>query len=850
MALPFAHLCGRPMWERCDHEGTRIDAEPVGVRLAPRPEATGPAGGASDNGAAWERRRGSAVAIPCGPEACEQQQVLLLDPEAGLLLLDGPGWLPLTPGTTPGAAAAEPAMQPPVAPGEPQRFLPPLAPTPEQPAGLALDPWGGLWLLDRPGRALRRLGPAGQVVASVALPLGWEPLRFGCTALGLAIAVVDRRGLDRAGPDRGGPALLFRPWQGEWRGLQLPPPASEPSPSAATAAPAPAAPAAAAPATVALIDLAADPTISWMAALIRLDRADQDPAHRLVIWDGRRWRNWLAPTLTRPRHLLIDGAESVLVSEPLWGPGDSRPTPFTRLLIRPTGLEAEQSYSVRGFDGRGLWREGDTVFASTASGARALLRRERPLHREGRVETWALDSGSFACHWHRLFVDVCLPPGTRLWVEGRSADDLPPWEVRRGARPPQDLAGDKPPPPPAPPLSDPWPPLASRSADDQEGWQLLSVPDRRPALADQPLERPAEGYGEMETLEWLVSTPPGRYLWLRLHLEGDGRRSPVVYALRVSQPRPPMLERLPAFWRADPEAGERSERLLALFEGPLTELEHRSESLLRLFLPALTPAEALPWLAGFLALTYHDQVPEPVRRQLLAEIASLYRQRGTRPGLERLLSILAEAPVVIVEAFRLRRRTAALLGESSVLGPALELGGREAALGLDPLAIDPVAIGASGDEEERMALAHGALLATRASERSAGRSPCPSTDPPSPLATDPLRRWFRQRAHRFTVLVPRCRTAALEVVLEQALQAHKPAHTLHQFCWIEAGYCLAQGVRVGLHRLGPSSRASPPVLGQALLGGGTDPLPGGLDPDSCGPGVAVLPFLPMRSRQP
>lgn len=542
---------------------------------------------------------------------------------------------------------------------------------------------GGLWLLDRPGRALRRLGPAGQVVASVALPPGWEPLRFGCTALGLAMAVADRRGLDRAGPDRGGPALLFRPWQGEWRGLRLPPPVSEPSLSAATAAPATAAPATAAsastaPTTVELIDLAADPTISWMAALIRLDRADQDPAHRLVIWDGRRWRNWPAPTLTRPRHLLIDGSESVLVSEPLWGPGDSRPTPFTRLLIRPTGLEAEQSYGVRGFDGRGLWRDGDTVFASTASGGRALLRRERPLRREGRVETWALDSGSFACHWHRLFADVCLPPGTRLWVEARSADDLPPWEVRRGARPPQDRAGDKPPPPPAPPLSDPWPPLASRSAHDQEGWQLLSVPDRRPALADQPLERPSEGYGEMETLEWLVSTPPGRYLWLRLHLEGDGRQSPVLYGLRVSQPRPPLLERLPAFWRADPEAGERSERLLALFEGPLTELEHRSEALLRLFLPALTPAEALPWLAGFLALTYHDQVPERVRRQLLAEIATLYRQRGTRPGLERLLSILveatAEAPVVIVEGFRLRRRTAALLGESSVLGPALELG--------------------------------------------------------------------------------------------------------------------------------------------------------------------------------
>ena len=37
-----------------------------------------------------------------------------------------------------------------------------------------------------------------------------------------------------------------------------------------------------------------------------------------------------------------------------------------------------------------------------------------------------------------------------------------------------------------------------------------------------------------------------------------------------------------------------------------------------------------------------EKSPGGVRRQLLAEIATLYCQRGTRPGLERLLSILAE----------------------------------------------------------------------------------------------------------------------------------------------------------------------------------------------------------------
>ncbi|MFN9624275.1 MAG: phage tail protein [Cyanobacteriota bacterium] len=820
MALPFAHLCGRPLWEHCDHEGTCIDGDPAGVRLAPKPEANDPTRGggkAETHRQAWERQRGAAAVLTCGPAACEERQVLLLDRAAGVLVLKGEGWEP------PGDAAPATTGQTghPRPPGPSRAFQPPQPPRPPHPAGLAVDPRGGLWLLDGAQRALRRLGSDGAVAASVALPPGWEPLRFGCSALGLLLAVRDQRG----------PAWLFRPWQGDWRGLRLP---------ASTGA----------GSGWQWIDQAADPTMPWAAALIRLESAEQPPSHRLVLWDGVRWRDWPAPTLRHPHHLVIDGAESVLVSEPDWGPGDSRPALFTRLLIRPAGVEAGESRGVRGFDGRGLWREGEVVMASTPSGGRPLRRRERPLRSAGRVETRALDSGRFACHWHRLFVDVCLPPGTGLWVEARSSDDLPPPEVRRGARRPQALAGDQPPEPPPPPSDDPWTPLASRSADDQEGWQRLALPDRRPPLIDRPLDHPAAAPQGMETLEWLVSTPPGRYLWLRLHLEGDGRRGPVIHALRVTHPRPPWLERLPAFWRTDPEAGERSERLRALFEGPVTELEERSEALLRLFLPALAPAEALPWLADFLALSFHDQLPERVRRRLLAAIATLYRQRGTRPGLRQLLSILAEAPVTIVEGFQLRRRTAALVGEASVVGPALELGGRQGSLGAMPVSGLEPELWLAGDDEQRMALAQGVLLAHREEDRNAGQSPCPSQDPPSPVASDPLRAWFRQRAHRFTVLIPRCRTAALEAVLEQALELHKPAHTQHRLCWLEAGFCLERGVLVGLHRLGRPARAAPPVLGQALLGGGTDPLGGGPSRPFCGPGVAVMPFLPMRSRQP
>lgn len=839
MALPFAHLCGRPMWERCDHQGTRLDGAPAGVRLAAAPPPLRREASVDTTWRkAWEVQRGAAVHVPSGPADCEEHQVLLLDPERGLMVLEAQGWRPLAepPPRLEAAAGA------PLAPSNPPLFQPAAATPPDRPAGLTRDPWDGLWLLDRSAGALRRLDGGGRVTASVPLPPGCQPRRFGCTALGLVVA--DQGGV-------AGAALLFRPWQGEWRGLRLTLP-PEPAPEVEAGADSGATTGSAlVPMELPeLIDLAADPAFGWAAGLIR-----QGQRHGLVVWDGRRRRHWLAPTLCQPRHLVIDGPESVLVSEPPWLPGDSRSTPFKRLEIRSTGLEEEGNFSVRGFDGRALWRDGASVWASTAFGARALLAKEPVLRESGRIETWALDSGAYACHWHRLFVDVCLPTGTRVWVEARSGDDLPPWEVRRGARSAQDKVSEKAADPSPPSIDDPWPPLASRTADDREGWQCLAVADRLPPLIDQPLEQPQPGQIGMETLEWLVSTPPGRYLWLRLHLEGDGRRSPMVYALRVSHPRPALLERLPAFWRSEPEGSALSERLLALFEGPISELDHRAEALMRLFLPALTPAEALPWLAGFLALSYHDLVPLRVRRQLLAEIAELYRKRGTLPGLERLLSILTEADVTVLESFRLRRRRAVIVGEATVLGPALELGGREGLLAdgrtaPNPFAMDPLAIGARGDDEQRLALGHGVLLAHRASESRAGRAPCPVAEPPSPEAPDSLRAWFRQRAHRFTVLIPQCHSAALEAVLEQALELHKPAHTLHELCWLEAGYCLERGVLVGLQRLGLAPRASPPVLGQALLGGGSDPLGGAPSSHPCGPEMAVMPFLPMRPRQP
>jgi phage tail-like protein len=351
-----------------------------------------------------------------------------------------------------------------------------------------------------------------------------------------------------------------------------------------------------------------------------------------------------------------------------------------------------------------------------------------------------------------------------------------------------------------------------------EGWVPLGVADRRPARPTWPL--PGASASARPKTRWPppasppprrrpacdpripAHRPPGRYLWLRVRLAGTRRQGPSLFALRATFPRPSLLDYLPAYWRSDPAGADATERALALFEGWTTEMDQRIDVLPQLIDPRRVPAEALPWLGSFLALSFDTRVREGVRRELLLHMAELYRARGTVPGLARLLSILAEAPVQIIEGFRLRRPTAAFLG-SALIGPALELGGSESTL--DAAGLE--------DWEQELAGAHAALMLRRATQD----SPCPARDPDDPLPDDALLAFYRRHAHRFTVIVPRARCSTLAAVLELAIETSKPAHTLHRLCWLDAGFRVGSASLVGVSHLGPVDKAEPAVLGSAVL---------------------------------
>jgi phage tail-like protein len=104
------------------------------------------------------------------------------------------------------------------------------------------------------------------------------------------------------------------------------------------------------------------------------------------------------------------------------------------------------------------------------------------------------------------------------------------------------------------------------------------------------------------------------------------------------------LDHLPVIFRQEPFVGS----FLRAFETVLTGTDAEPPSLattiggLADYLdPMTTTAEFLPWLAGWVTLSLRADWDEATKRSFIQQIVPLYRLRGTKAGLERMLELYA-----------------------------------------------------------------------------------------------------------------------------------------------------------------------------------------------------------------
>lgn len=263
--------------------------------------------------------------------------------------------------------------------------------------------------------------------------------------------------------------------------------------------------------------------------------------------------------------------------------------------------------------------------------------------RVGRVTLGPFDAGRAGTVWHRLNAEALLPArtGLRVWAH---ADDT-------GAVPPPPGAEDAP----------AWAPHAFGAAAraDVPGAPLAAWCDEASEVAFDPgllgCPRAPETAGLFTVLLQqggrAVRRVQGRWLWLHLELIGDGLATPEVAALRVQGARFSYRDRyLPGLYHetlSGPDAAAAGaasppdflERLLGLFEGPLTTLEGRIAASWLLTDPASAPEAALPWLASWVGVAAPAGTAPAALRQALAAAPWTARLNGTLGGLNAALEL-------------------------------------------------------------------------------------------------------------------------------------------------------------------------------------------------------------------
>jgi phage tail-like protein len=401
--------------------------------------------------------------------------------------------------------------------------------------------------------------------------------------------------------------------------------------------------------------------------------------------------------------------------------------------------------------------------------------RQRPAYPyAGRVVLGALapantlDAGRPGTQWHRILLFGHIPDGCAIGIQTLAFDD----------------------------------PIVADLLQVEGAAALTDPRWSTEVVLDKSAAGPVEAPGDERTAagDALVLAGPGRFLWILLTLQSDGRATPRITHIEIEQPRLGTSRFLPKVFRDSTPDDDFLRRWLALFEETAWNgVAGRMRAYAGLFDPRTAPANMLPYLAGWLEIPLFPKlVADTLRlRRVLTRASDLAESRGTIDGIVLAAQLYLDVTVQIVEQFRTRSRFVLCLGQTldGVVGPAL---GADTILTAEP---PPTYL---GDE---------AILGSTYLEEGDDRDGA--------------------IAYHFEVLVPARQVCSSEdlALLRSLIETEKPAHTTYSIrLTAPAGWVLGAESIVG-QEVGPGfdrTVLDPATYGIVLGNGPPRPKPLGL----------------------
>lgn len=279
------------------------------------------------------------------------------------------------------------------------------------------------------------------------------------------------------------------------------------------------------------------------------------------------------------------------------------------------------------------------LYASSEQGIAFLQNQQRFIKKNAYYYSPTLDSGIQGCQWHRLALDLSIPPRTFVAVYHYASDqEMVKNEIDTILCNSEQSAQDK-----------------AQLIDEQLAWSDAEK---------NPQDMLFKGKNA------------GRYLWLKCVLGTyDEEARPAIQQMRVYYPRISYLRYLPAIYQEDSTSSEFLQRFLSIFETVSYGLETEISTIARYFDPDTTPSDFLEWLASWLNISLEEEWPEDKKRQFMKQALELYKLKGTPAGLQKLIEFYTGKSSLILEYSR--------MGKPMILGTRFGLGINSLLLDID-----------------------------------------------------------------------------------------------------------------------------------------------------------------------
>jgi phage tail-like protein len=330
--------------------------------------------------------------------------------------------------------------------------------------------------------------------------------------------------------------------------------------------------------------------------------------------------------------------------------------------------------------------------------------------------------------------------------------------------------------------------------------------------------------------DFMLRSPPGRYLWLRLRFASAPGGSPRLDCAMLDFPRISLRRYLPGIFGADPIAAEFTDRWLAIFDRGLRDVESEIDEQGALFDPLAAPTvpdapperDFLAFLASWVGITLTRAMSLERRRRFVQLAPRLYAWRGTVRGLRDTLYLFLGLdrwigyqpqdrdcvpcvergsqrcswcpPRLILEHFQLRRWLAL---DHARLSDAAKLWGARI-------------VNRSRLESQTTILAGGSTDGAQVGVTQLKTSQDPYRDP------------FHVYAHRLSIFVPAAcaRRPALARAFQQLVDSERPAHVQANVVFVEPRFRVGVQAMLGLDAV-IGVRPVATVLDATQLGHGT-----------------------------